>query len=323
MCSLYGKEGLLKKNPPSFLKDKDIEVKYLFKLIKDVSIFRPNIILTGGEPLLYKDWYGLAKYIREKKLRTFLATGGMLLEENAEKIVDCIDHIQISLDSGKSEIHDKSRGVKGSFEKIIRGIEKIDLIKKEKNFKKPFINICCTITDINYKSLETIIEFFEDSKIEIREIAFQHLEFTDRETLSEHKKIYREKLDTSTDFWEGFTYKGDFEIPKLISKIKEIKERKNSKIVFRPDLRIDEIEEFYTSSKIPKRFLKKCLAPWQEAFILPDGSVWTCADYVVGNIKEESFLKIWNNEKYRKLRKTINKIKFFPICKTCASLYVY
>lgn len=322
MCSLYGKEGLIKKAPPSFLKEEDVASDYFLTLVKDTSIYRPNIILTGGEPLLYKDWYKVAKYIKEKKLRVFLATGGMLLEEFAEQLIETIDHLQISLDGIKPEIHDKSRGIKGSFEKIIKGIEKIDEIKKGKGVKKPFINICCTITDINYKNLHEVIEFFEDKKIEIREIAFQHLEFTENVALEEHKKIYKEKLNTDTNFWKGFTYKGDFNIEELISEIKKIKER-GKKVTFRPDLKIDEIKDFYTSAKIPERFLKKCLAPWQEAFILPDGSVWTCADYITGNIKEESFLKIWNNEKYRKLRRTINRIKNFPICKTCASLYVY
>lgn len=322
MCSLYGKEGLLKKRIPEFLKE-DIEPEHLLKVIKELSFYRPNIILTGGEPLLYRYWYEVAKYIRKKKLRTFLATGGTLLEENAEKIIEVIDHIQVSVDSGNPEIHNLSRGVPGSFEKIIKGIEKIDLIKKKNLLKKPFINICCTITDINYQNLASIIEFFEGRKIEIREIAFQHLEFTDKKTLAEHKKVYKEKLDTETYFWEGFTYRGNFEIESLISQIKNIKGKKDRRVVFRPDLKIEEIEEFYTTSKIPPRFKRKCLAPWYEAFILPDGSVWTCADYIAGNIKQESFLKIWNNRKYRTLRRTINRIKNFPVCKTCASLYVY
>lgn len=55
-----------------------------------------------------------------------------------------------------------------------------------------------------------------------------------------------------------------------------------------------------------------------EAYIFPDGSVRPCLsmDYIAGNIKEESFLKIWNNKKFRRYREVI-KEKVFPACTKC------
>lgn len=326
MCSLYGELGLIKSNPPSFLKE-DLKFKDVKKIIDDVYLDKPSIILTGGEPLLNKDWHKIAKYIKEKNLRLFLATGGTQLSDFANELVETISHLQISLDGPNENIHDQSRGAGGSFTKILTGIEKIAKIKKDKRQKKPYINICFTINNINYKYLLDLVKFLNSLGIEFNELAFQHLEFTDEETLKKHGELYKNIFQRETDFWSGFLYQPkEMNVNYLIEDIKNIKNKKVKnirEITFRPDLKIEEIEDYYKSNLIPKRFQKKCLAPWNEAFILPDGNVWSCADYICGNIKKENFKDIWNNEKYKKLRRYLIKEKFFPICKTCASLYVY
>ncbi len=50
-----------------------------------------------------------------------------------------------------------------------------------------------------------------------------------------------------------------------------------------------------------------CAAPWLHTHIWPDGRVFACCmseyESVLGNVNEsESFIKIWNNENYKKLR---------------------
>lgn len=327
MCCLWGEMGLGKSEPlPPFMK-RELNPAELKRLVAQVSLYKPSIILTGGEPLLYKGWEEVAGYIKSRNLRLFMASGGMLIKENAEGLVKTIDHLQISLDGPDEEIHDESRGARGSFEKVISGIKTIDKIKKERRQRRPFINICYTISKINYKYLNEAVRFLRSLKVEINELAFQHLEFTDKKSLEKHREVYQEKLGIETNFWSGFLYQPEgIDTNYLREEIRKVKERNHPRIkdiVFRPELKDSEINNYYTTNEIPERYLGKCLAPWQEAFILPNGDVWTCADYVVGNIKETTFKSIWNNQKSRNLRKTLNKIKVFPICKTCASLYVY
>ncbi|PIU66566.1 MAG: hypothetical protein COS84_05550 [Armatimonadetes bacterium CG07_land_8_20_14_0_80_40_9] len=327
MCVLWGEMGLEKsESPPQFMKE-ELNPAEIKRLIAQVSLYKPSIILTGGEPLLYKGWEEVAGYIRSKNLRLFMASGGMLIEENAEELVKTIDHLQISLDGPEKRVHDESRGVKGSFEKVISGIKAIAQIKKKRGERRPFINVCYTISKVNYKYLNKTVNFLQSLKVEINELAFQHLEFTDKKSLEKHQKIYQEEFGIETNFWSGFLYQPEgIDVNYLREEIKKVKERGQpgiKDIVFRPNLNLSEIDDYYTTDKLLPRYFRKCLAPWQEAFILPNGDVWTCADYIVGNIKKTTFKSIWNNQKSRNLRKTLNKIKVFPICKTCASLYVY
>lgn len=323
MCCLWGEEGLA-KNASSypFFEDK-LTTEALFNLISSVAKYKTNIILTGGEPLLSPLWGEVAKFAKEKKLRLFIATGGTLLEKEGEKLCEVVDHLQISLDGPNEEIHNLSRG-RESFHQIISGIKKINNLKKH---KKPFINICYTISDVNYFSLLDTVKFIDSLNIKIHEFAFQHLEFTDNIQLQKHNEVYKKELGICTNFWSGFKYNtANIKTEVLTEQIKEvykIKTENINSIVFRPNIKLKDIERYYTdTSFIPSEFNRKCLSPWKEAFILPSGDVWTCADYIVGNIREKDFLTVWNNEKSRKLRKVINKIKYFPICKTCASLYI-
>ena len=97
-----------------------------FKLLDNVASFaKPIIILTGGEPMLRPDIYDIAKYACGLGLPVVMAPCGVLIDDaSARKIVASgIRRISISLDGATDASHDSFRGVKGSFEASLRGIE--------------------------------------------------------------------------------------------------------------------------------------------------------------------------------------------------------
>jgi len=91
------------------------------------SVNKPVIILTGGEPLLRKDIFDLARYGSSKGFRMVMATNGTLItEETIRAMKDSgIQRISISLDGPNPETHDAFRKVAGAFEGSLRGIHLI------------------------------------------------------------------------------------------------------------------------------------------------------------------------------------------------------
>lgn len=88
----------------------------------------------------------------------------------------------------------------------------------------------------------------------------------------------------------------------------------------------DQAKKFLPENKKYWRYdsgSESCTVPWESAVIAYDGSVTMCcndAEMVcnMGNITKESFRKIWNNEKYAKLREQIREDKNnIPICRAC------
>jgi len=75
--------------------------------------------LSGGEPLLRKDLLTLAKKASSYGCLVSMNTNGTLLKSNrASEIADVFDVIVVSVD-GPKEIHDKIRGVAGTYDKAI------------------------------------------------------------------------------------------------------------------------------------------------------------------------------------------------------------
>ncbi len=84
-----------------------------------------SLSFSGGEPLLRKDFYTIAKRTSDHGLLSTLSTNGTMINNRiAEKIADTgISGVAISIDSLTPDFHDNFRGVKGAHAKALKGIE--------------------------------------------------------------------------------------------------------------------------------------------------------------------------------------------------------
>ena len=99
--------------------------KCLEVLDQIVQTGKPIVILTGGEPLLRKDVFELARYGMDLGLRMVMATNGTLLTQAiADKLITSgIKRVSISLDGADAQEHDQFRQVPGAFMAALEGIE--------------------------------------------------------------------------------------------------------------------------------------------------------------------------------------------------------
>jgi MoaA/NifB/PqqE/SkfB family radical SAM enzyme len=86
------------------------------------SLGVPFFDLSGGEPLLRKDLTILAKRLVSHGCLVSMNTNGTLLNEGrVGEIADVFDTVVVSLD-GPKEVHDRIRGVPGTYDKAIKAI---------------------------------------------------------------------------------------------------------------------------------------------------------------------------------------------------------
>ncbi|MCW4031185.1 MAG: radical SAM protein, partial [Candidatus Bathyarchaeota archaeon] len=86
------------------------------------SLGVPFFDLSGGEPLLRKDLILLAKRAASHGCLVSMNTNGTLLNiGNVRKVAEVFDFVIVSLD-GPKEVHDKIRGVPGTYDKAVEGI---------------------------------------------------------------------------------------------------------------------------------------------------------------------------------------------------------
>jgi len=95
------------------------------RLIDEFADFEVGqLILSGGEPMIRKDFFDIAEYAASKNIMIQVATNGTLIDEDvAEKLANIGARAQVSLDSSVPEIHDDFRQSSGSWEKTVKGIK--------------------------------------------------------------------------------------------------------------------------------------------------------------------------------------------------------
>lgn len=322
MCGQWGDLGRSLKYAPEKLRE-ELSLPTLKEIVDSVASSRPKICLIGGEPLLSPHWYELAHYIRSRGLFVEITTNGLKLGEEADRAWRVFDAIHVSLD-GPPAINDQIRSVPGGFQKAMGALAKIAELKRTAKKKKPFLSICCTLFSTNLPHLKELPEAIEASKVPIDLLLFQHLEITDSEIIQKTNERWQEEFGLTTPWWEANCHTLDAsEVEPAWETLELLKKTPYphiGQILVEPDLTCEEMLQFYGKGKTPPaRFQGLCHAPFQEAFVYPDGTVWTCPGLPMGNVREESFSNIYNGPEYQKLRKSLVERGSFPICSRCAN----
>lgn len=136
------------------------ELKHVDNLLREFSkVGGKFITLSGGEPLLRKDWVHLAELSSELGMITTLFTNGTLIKKNLDSLLDLNLLIAVSLDALDKSINDLMRG--NSYEKVR---EAIDLLVDGGREKE--IALSYTPTAINLHQLTLLTEFAVSKGIE-------------------------------------------------------------------------------------------------------------------------------------------------------------
>jgi len=250
-----------------------------------------RVKVTGGEPFLRKDLLKILKYIRKKGLNLTIETNGTLLNKEIVKELEKIKPLvlAISLDGATPKVHDESKGVRGTYEKVLKAISLL------KVYKIP-IQIITTIQKHNMNQLEKIVKLSMELGI------------------SSHKIEAVSEMGRAIEMTNGLL-EAD-EIYQLFKRENILMRKYGKKIV------TDVPPAFRPIDLLKKYGIIKC--PLNQLLtILPDGGISLCGigqtekDLVFGNIKENSIKEIWeNNEKLNEIR-NITYEKINGVCRFC------
>lgn len=99
------------------------DVKELARQADEMGLAR--FVITGGEPLVFKDFDMLVEAIDPQKFYINCDTNGWFLDEKRAKHLKSIgvDRIQLSIDSFNANEHDNFRRAKGSYERAMKAVD--------------------------------------------------------------------------------------------------------------------------------------------------------------------------------------------------------
>ena len=139
------------------------EYKRVLREVKERYGTKPFIALTGGEPLLYRDFFELTAYIKELGFAWGMTSNGTLItKEAAHKLrMTGMKTISVSID-GLPETHDRYRDYPGGYKKAMEGI---DNLINEGGFSS--IMITTVVNHENIKELDALFDIVNDIDINV------------------------------------------------------------------------------------------------------------------------------------------------------------
>lgn len=271
------------------IEDNDaLTLTEIYRIIDEFADYKvPVILLSGGEPLLKENIWDIIKYIRSKGIRTSLSTNGSLIDEAAAyKLKELgIGYVGISLD-GTKEKNDTFRGYKGAYDQVLRAIDHCNRAGQK-------VGLRFTLQKDNYKDIPSILKLMEE--MDVQRICFYHLVPSGRgneiiDQMLSHQET-KEVMDYLYEYSKRMIEegKGNKEIltvanhtdgpyiylkvrnedPKLADRVLDLLLRNKGN---RSGSAIANVD--WAGNVYPDQFSK----------FLP-----------IGNLKEDSFLSIWNN----------------------------
>ncbi len=265
-------------------------------VLRDVRrgfLLRPLVHLIGGEPLLHPKLDAMIAEARRLGFPVAVTTNGFLLRDRAPALLS-LRQVTVSVD-GTADVHDRIRGVSGSYERAIRGIREVARLRRG---GRPLVAVNCTITPWNADKLCATARALSGEPVE--SLTFQHMSFDwDEPALSKG-------IDTGR-LAKELRSLSQLPLPYPVN-------------VF-PPIREGELGPYYRSPGF--RFGRGCLVPWVALRIYEDGTVAPCQDFIVGKAGEQSIRRLWNGPGMSGIRRRIARGALFRKCQRCCHRRYY
>ncbi len=147
-----------------------------------------QVSLTGGEIFMRKDIMSVLDLFREKGYSCgYLTTNGTIIsEERAEALADLaaagfLKHISVSVD-GPGELHDRARGMKGTFERTCAGLRRLQEAARRKHAPLR-VSINTTVAQESLEALDEMVDVAGELGVDA--IGLNHLMYSTPDEVEE------------------------------------------------------------------------------------------------------------------------------------------
>jgi len=275
----------------------------------------PVVAFSGGEPLVRKDIFELTKYAHDKGIYVAIATNGSLITKNKAKEMKMagIEFTQISLDGASAETHESFRGIEKVFEKTIQGIKNC----VNEGF---FVNIATTATKYNYEEIPKIIDLCEEIGVNWF-MAYNFVPTGRGKFITENDLTPVEREELLNSLWNRLKKGENVNVlstaPQFSRVALQAEIKKKEKIIPTHFFNLTLSEELINLSE----FIGGCGCGRFYCAIRPNGKIEPCVFFPLelGNIKEDDFEELWNNNHL--LKELRNKDKLEGNCGKCDYRY--
>ena len=266
----------------------------LISILRQLPMLRQIKLQGMGEPLLNRRVIEMLEEAESGGAAVSIVTNGSVYPENVAQRLSSLrgTTIVISMDGATAETFEAIR-VNGNFHKVIDNVA--DMVRRRGRSVWPGIELRSVVTLRNAHELPDLVRLA--------------------------KRLGVDKLTATTLLTDW----GKEEMEELIAPIDV--SRKDAQV----DQSIWESREVAAEIGMPlsvehgQRYSKanRCPWPWQSSYIAANGDVVPCCQIAdssvvkMGNVFDEPFADVWNDDKYRELRRRIADDDIPHYCRSC------
>ncbi len=284
-CGQWGKKGFFAESSGKAMTLSDWK-----RVIAELETYRMDtgisttVTVWGGEPLVSSYFDEIITTLHQKSFKTEIITNGVLIDEHLKTIQNCVDRVYVSLD-GTREVHNSIRG-EGVFEKVTENL---------KALKHNNVTVMSVITPQLINGLDEFLT--ELDGIGIKELYLQDMIGFTADEIQEYKSWLKSVFDITAHDIDSWRNDNLFKAENIAfgNHSYEIEHKKHNKD-------------------------GHCHSPFNHAHIAWNGNVLYCTDFYdfsAGNVKDDSLISIFNNEKSERYRAEIQAGNC-PTCNHCS-----
>ncbi|MFC1486313.1 radical SAM protein [Thermoproteota archaeon] len=297
----------------------ELSTEDAMKVVDQIAEFGvTSLAFSGGEPLMRKDFFEVARHAIESGLYVSLATNGTLLnEENVRKLKEIgVHYVEVSLDGANAKTHDYFRGKDGAFEQTLQGL---------KNCMDKNICTCIAITGTknNLKEIPSVLEMAENMGID-RFTLFNFVPTGRGKEIVEADPSPEEREELLRFFNSKLSEDHKIAILSTTPQLARVALQCHSPTQDNIIMPLAHMEAAKVSkrAKVLADFIGGCGAGRLYCAISPEGNLQPCVfmPLIVGNLKTEQIADIWfNSQVFKDLR---DREKLKGRCSKCEYKYV-
>lgn len=242
-----------------------------------------HIEYSGGEPYIKKGFVDLLQFCHDNGIHWGVTTNGSAFTEKIVKqtVAARPFNMNMSMDSHKAEVHDYSRGIQGSLDKITKGLKLLLAERAAQKQDFPVI-IKPVVHRLNFRHLPEMVKWVQE--LGATAINFQPVDRWTKETYDE--------------LWID-----ESEMPELI-RVRDtlVSMKRRGAPILNSELLLSVWPEHFREAKAPAETMP-CRVGMRNYFIRPDGNVEVCWFFPpIGNVRTQSAREIWRGEVARQRR---------------------
>lgn len=325
MCGQWGPTGYLNpgKKPDGKIPEPMPLARWLDLIDEAARLGVKVACVRGGEPFLFPGIIEVLRRLKERGLVVNVDSNGTVLEKYAEQVVEAkVDYVTLSLD-GPEEIHDRVRGVPGTFRAAARGVKRLREAEKANGSGRILNSICFTISPDSLAGLPEMPGVVRS--LDIGVICANPYYYFPEAVGREYEEVLRRELGCRAYSWRGFHREDSGVDPEEFLRAYREFQARLGDVQLYPFMPFSEEEYrdwFSGSPKMVGRF--PCTNPLKLIDIQPSGDANFCVDfpdYVFGNVARKSIEEIWTSREAERFRKFI-AARPLPICNRCGAKYM-